>query len=600
VIGSALDWLSRVGSWALLAAASAPTATAGPETAAIAAELARGRGDLTLEGSPAPYFAELRLVRVEMLTLDGSYGGIITDLHETQGAGTLVVRVGTPEVGSGGVLGSNQEVTTTFPLAPDPAVTRKRVWLAMDAAFRGAAANYSAKQAVLARLAGEPPPPDQAPGPGPVVHLPWGDGLDAPAPRLEVDREALRGLAARLSARFEAHPAVDNGDVVILALRSHLLTVTTEESVLGEIRDRAVLAVVADTQAADGMQLDHAAALHLDHLPTADELEARGIAMVDQVLGELEALAKAPMLDEDYDGPLLFSPVAAAQLLATTVAVHASGDPAPVSDYGRVTELEPHWHAGLGRGVLPSWIDLVDDPLRAGFGHYSVDDEGMPAQRLVLVDDGVLSDLFMTRTPNARVRASNGHARMAPGLGRGPAMSNLELRSRRRGLDGAALERELLARAREDGYDFAYVVESFRDGNLLGPVERESAIQYGGGRKVSLPIPGRLIRIGADGSRTLVRGALFSPVSMRVLRRIRAVGRASQAVPLRIQPGLTGGFGAEVGIDALLTQTVDVQVDTPALLVDGFELLVERGEHERLPTLVHPLRRPGAPERAAP
>jgi hypothetical protein len=49
-----------------------------------------------------------------------------------------------------------------------------------------------------------------------------------------------------------------------------------------------------------------------------------------------------------------------------------------------------------------------------------------------------------------------------------------------------------------------------------------------------------------------------------------------------------------------LTQTVDVQVDTPALLVDGFELLVERGEHERLPTLVHPLRRPGAPERAAP
>ena len=31
--------------------------------------------------------------------------------------------------------------------------------------------------------------------------------------------------------------------------------------------------------------------------------------------------------------------------------------------------------------------------------------------------------------------------------------------------------------------------------------------------------------------------------------------------------------------------------DPPDLLVDGLELLVERGEHERLSTLSHPLRR---------
>ena len=38
-------------------------------------------------------------------------------------------------------------------------------------------------------------------------------------------------------------------------------------------------------------------------------------------------------------------------------------------------------------------------------------------------------------------------------------------------------------------------------------------------------------------------------------------------------------------------QTVDAQVTTPALLVDGLELVVERGENERLPILDHPLRR---------
>jgi hypothetical protein len=60
---------------------------------------------------------------------------------------------------------------------------------------------------------------------------------------------------------------------------------------------------------------------------------------------------------------------------------------------------------------------------------------------------------------------------------------------------------------------------------------------------------------------------------------------------MRIAPGVTGGFAADVGVHAILAQTVDVEISTPPLLIDGFELLVERGEHERLPTLVHPLRR---------
>ena len=59
---------------------------------------------------------------------------------------------------------------------------------------------------------------------------------------------------------------------------------------------------------------------------------------------------------------------------------------------------------------------------------------------------------------------------------------------------------------------------------------------------------------------------------------------------MRIPVGTYGGFGAEVGIDGILSQTVDVQIDTPSLLIQGLELLVERGEYEELPTLVHPLR----------
>ena len=55
------------------------------------------------------------------------------------------------------------------------------------------------------------------------------------------------------------------------------------------------------------------------------------------------------------------------------------------------------------------------------------------------------------------------------------------------------------------------------------------------------------------------------------------MSKDSTAVPLRIAVGSYGGFGADIGIDSVLSQTVDVEITTPDLLVDGLELLVERG-----------------------
>ncbi len=153
-----------------------------------------------------------------------------------------------------------------------------------------------------------------------------------------------------------------------------------------------------------------------------------------------------------------------------------------------------------------------------------------------------------------------------------------------------ALERELLRRAREDGYEFAYVIELLRDGTILGPVPRDTGGGYAALGKIPLPVPARLWRVEPGGRRTLVRGALLAPVSLRVLRRIRSVGRRTRAVPLRV--GVDGtGFAAELGMDGILSHTVDVEIRTPALILDGLELLVERGEQERPPVMPHPLRR---------
>ncbi len=559
------------------------------EVAAAEQELARAVAGLRLPDAPAPYLATAWLVRAEVLSIDGSYGGIITDVREDQAAAAVEVRVGSAERDQSGVFGQDGwQVRFNLPLAPSGPLTRRKLWLALDQAFRKATATHAQKLSILARLAGEPLPADLGARPDPMPRQP----VPPPQPS-PLDREALRGLAQQLSKRFADHPAIDNGDVYVQVLRSHVTTITSEGMVLHEQRDRAVLAVVADARAEDGMHLDHGAAIHFQDIPKVDdELRKRGEALVDGVLRELEEMITAPMLgeDEDYDGPILFGSTAAAQLLASTVAVHAGGNPAPLGDGGRVRDFEPHWQTMLGKAVLPNFLDLEDDP-RDGFGRSAVDAQGFAPKPLQLVKAGVLHDLLMTRAPNRALKASNGRARVTPALSYGPAITNLALKSKKRGLPRKALEKELLRRAREDGYDYAFIVESLRDGNILGPVDREGATSYSSGRKVSLPLPARIYRIDASGKKTLVRGALLAPTSMRVLRRIRAVGAASAALPLRIAPGASGGFVAETGMDGILSNTIDVSVSAPDLLLDGLELVVERGENERLPILEHPLRR---------
>lgn len=567
------------------------------EITAVQEELARGLAGLRLPQAPAPYRAEARWVRAELLSLDGSYGGVITNVRQTQTAGVLELRVGSTQRDDSNFIGTNAGITRfEVPVEPAPGFLRKQLWLALDRAFRGATLAYSQKQVALAHLSTEITTADLGPAAPAGVHVTWSE----PPP---IDREGLAAMVGQLSARFEGWPAIDNGDVHLQILRSHETVVGSEGHVVVTTHDRAVLAVVADTKAADGMHLDHGLAIHFSAVPVADEATlAQGQQLVDRVLRELDELAKAPMIQEEYDGPILLVGAAPAQLLASTVATEASGYPAPLTEGGRLMEVEPDWQSKVGKTVLPPFLDLVDDPTRAsGFGRYTVDAEGFVPRPVTLVEEGVLRDLLLTRVPNPHHgTGSNGRARMTPALEVGPSLSNLELRSRKRGQSAAALERELLQRAREDGYDFAYVIEALRDGTVLGPVIRQSGSAYAGTGKITLPLPARVHRIDASGSRTLVRGVVLAPASMRALRRIRAVGQAEHTEPLRLPVGAFGGFSSEVGMDGILSQTVDVQITSPDLLVDGLELLVERGEHERLPILPHPLRRPVAAAESEP
>src|SRR5260370_3866665 len=89
------------------------------------------------------------------------------------------------------------------------------------------------------------------------------------------------------------------------------------------------------------------------------------------------------------------------------------------------------WLGRLGSRVLPPSVTLLDDPGTKEFngasliGGYSVDDEGVRAQKVALVENGILKGELMSRRPGPDFDQSNGHGRAAFLNDAKPPMSNL-------------------------------------------------------------------------------------------------------------------------------------------------------------------------------
>ena len=172
--------------------ASTPEAV---ELEGTAAELARGMAGLRLAGAPEPYRAEARFVRADLLSLDGSYGGIVTNVVNRQAIGAVEVRVGSFERDNSNYFGGDSGVARVdVALDAAPRFMRKKLWLGLDRAFRGATRAYAQKQVTLKRLADEVRPPDFTPGVGAVTHVETADPI-------VFDRE---GLAAMVYRRVRA------------------------------------------------------------------------------------------------------------------------------------------------------------------------------------------------------------------------------------------------------------------------------------------------------------------------------------------------------------------------------------------------------------
>src|SRR5258707_910281 len=178
-----------------------------------------------------------------------------------------------------------------------------------------------------------------------------------------------------------------------------------------------------DTLANDGMPLSHFYASYAPKpadLPKVDAV-CKGLNVS---ASELMALRAAPSA-QDYTGPVLFEARAAAPLLAQVLGPAMNGSRPPLAFQPVVEQMlsglggKSDWSGRIGSRVLPPTVSLVDEPSAKDFhgtpllGGYAVDNEGVRAQKVTVVEKGKLTELLMARRPSPDSDRSNCHRRSA-------------------------------------------------------------------------------------------------------------------------------------------------------------------------------------------
>jgi predicted Zn-dependent protease len=511
-----------------------------PVLKAMLEELDRSKSQLQLKGFEKPFFIEYRIEDVDNFETKAKFGATDSSQHNHERVARVTVRVGDYKADSSG--GRGDGALALEALDDDPIALRSALWSATDQAYKNALSAYAQKQAALKQVE-TPPQADDFSKETPVISL-------AEPLRLKVDEAAWETRVARDTGLYRSDSTVkDNQRDVRYSAGDFTARVTTTWLVTSEgfiVRKSAGSyqeGIAVGAQAADGMRLDRSYSTSGPLLKNLDSPEVFEKHIVE-LIASLSDLRKAPLVEEEYHGPVLLSSDAGADTLRTLL---ASGVVATRPKLGTEARTNGPFASSYHARVLPESFDAVDDPALKTYdgqglvGAYEVDDEGIPAHAVKLVVAGRLENYLIGREPVRDFSQSNGHGRAAITGPAKPSIGVLRVTSKD-GLPDEELNRKLMHLAKDRGLKNVYYVTTM-------------------GAELT---PRLLYRIDLDGKRELVRGAALDDLDQRALRsNVVAAGKDLWVA----------NYGGDVPETVL----------APALLIDDVTIRRANEKNDKLP-----------------
>jgi predicted Zn-dependent protease len=478
-------------------AATSSTLSAGPDAKVAASsdpvilamreELERSKAQVKMDNVSAPYYIEYRLSDLEEYTAEAAFGALRQNQHVHARSVRVVVRVGDYKQDS--YFDRGIGVVDLAPLDNDTIALRRQLWAATDRAYKAASEALASKKALLSHYSAEQPFDDFAKAPALQT-------LD-PLAKLEFSPKVWEKALVKSTDLFRSDPKIQSLSAYANFRSVNEYFVNTEGTITRQGYAVYLVQLSGETQAEDGMQLGRSPfymTAKASELPDSAKLESDTAKM----LKTLKELREAPLAEEDYRGPVLFSNDAASDVFYGMVGANVLGIRPKPGESARTTgEFSSNYK---GR-VLPAFLSVVDDPTMKSFrgksltGNYEVDDEGVRAKVVPVIKDGMLEDYLLGRMPIRDFPDSNGHGRAAPGQAPSPNIGILMVQAKNP-LSPNQIKAKLIEMCKEENKPYGYYVETLSGYD-----------------------PRLLYRLYVnDGHEELVRGAVFNELDTRTLR----------------------------------------------------------------------------------
>ena len=530
-----------------------------PLLGAMKAELERSMSTLGTLDPPA-YYIGYTLTDTQRATVSGSNGALLQSEANHNRWLEVAVRTGSYDLDDTHKVDGRQPPNggpgTSAPLDDDPDVFRRVIWLETDKQYRAAA------EALIKIKTGKEVKVKTEEGRAPDFSREKPQVSTGPWVSFSLDRKPWEQKVRDYTAYFRQSAAVINSIVTFTAAAENDIQLTSEGTQLqfGQIRYRLELFIQG--KAGDGMDIDRY--YNFDWVNAADAPDDKTVlAAAAQLRKEMEGLVVSPLNDPTV-GPALLTGRAAAVFFHEVFGHRAEGHRQKDVNEGQTFAKK------VGEPILPDFLSIVDDPTMEKLGkqdllgYFQYDDEGVIAQRVALVDRGVLKNFEMSRSPLVGFTHSNGHGRRQIGTTPVSRQGNLIVESNKT-LTNAELRAKLIELIKQHGKPYGLLIDDIAGGFTFTGRGQPQAFQVE---------PLVVYKVFPDGRPDeLVRGVDIVGTPLAALTKIVATGDTTEV--------FNGYCGAESGY-------VPVSAAAPAILTSELEVQKKQSSTDRPPILPSP------------
>jgi TldD protein len=518
-------------------------------------ELQREMQVLKQQETPA-YYISYRVDEISGYSINTSFGALTYSNESKARYLTVTVRVGSPQMDNFHQLRDNSLSYPDYgmaelPSSEEPLAIKQVLWNATNDAYQQAVANYTKVKANIAvKVEEEDKSADFSMGRPNVNYT-----APVKPDYMKFDKPVWENRLKKYSAAFLRDSAIFNGSASASFQVARKYFISSLGDKISQNSTSARVYINGMIKDKDGMEMPlyktyfsfKPEGLPSDKIITND---------VNDMVNCFTVLKNAPVA-EPYTGPALLSGRAASVFFHEIFGHRIEGQRMKNENDAQTFKKK------VNEQVLPITMSVYCDPLMTTLdgqdlnGSYLYDDQGTKAQKVNIVENGILKNFLMSCTPISDFPVSNGHGRAQSGSQPASRQSNLIVQTSQPKTK-EELRAELIKLAKAQNKPYGYLFDDVVGGFTITGRYSPNSFNV---------TPTLVYRVYTDGRPDeLVRGVDLIGTPLSMFSQIAGVGDKTEI--------FNGFCGAESG-------TVPVSAASPMLLVKVIETQKKAKSQER-------------------